>query len=124
MRLEDAILARLERTARARKESKSALAERLIEEGLRMQRHPAIVFRDGPAGRRPGLAASGLDVWEIVRTVQPHDGDIAAAARYLSLPVWLVHAAMDYYAEFRDEIDEWIAENDRLADEAAQRSDG
>jgi hypothetical protein len=28
------------------------LAERYIEEGLRTDRHPGIMFRDGPAGRR------------------------------------------------------------------------
>ena len=28
-----------------------------------------------------------------------------------------MQAAMDYYDEYRDEIDEWIADNERLYDE-------
>jgi hypothetical protein len=39
-----------------RGEAKSRTAERLIDEGLRMEDHPGIVFRDGPAGRRAALA--------------------------------------------------------------------
>lgn len=117
MRLDERTLAALERAAKRKREPKSRLAERFIEEGLRMQRHPYIVFRDGPAGRRPGLTGCGLEVWEVVRTVEPHGGDVAAAARYLNIGDFLVQAAMDYYAEYRDEIDEWIREVDRIGDE-------
>jgi hypothetical protein len=42
------------------------LAQRYIDEGMRLDRHPGIVFRDGPAGRRP-VVAGGPDVWEVVR---------------------------------------------------------
>ena len=45
----------------------SALAERLIEEGLRMDEHPLVYFREGAAGRRPALAGTRLDVWQGVR---------------------------------------------------------
>jgi Domain of unknown function (DUF5615) len=43
-------LARLDDRSRRRGEPKSRTAERLIDEGLRMEDHPGIVFRDGPAG--------------------------------------------------------------------------
>ena len=33
-----------------------------------MEHHPGVVFRSGPAGRRPGLAG-GPDVWEVVRVL-------------------------------------------------------
>ena len=56
---------RLKAEAGARNVSTSALAEELIEEGLRLRRHPMIVFRDGPSGRRAGLIG-GPDVWEVV----------------------------------------------------------
>ena len=121
MRIDEATLAALERAAKSRREPKSTLAERLIDEGLRMQRHPAVVFRDGASGRRPGLAGSGLDVWEVVETVEAHGDDAEAAAAYHELPMWLLRAAMDYYAEFRGEIDEWIAENERIAEELQAR---
>ena len=56
---------RLKAEAGARNVSTSALAEELIEEGLRARRHPMIVFRDGASGRRAGLIG-GPDVWEVV----------------------------------------------------------
>ena len=43
-------------------DSISSIGERQIDEGLRMEAHPGIVFRNGPSGRRAGLAA-GPDVW-------------------------------------------------------------
>jgi hypothetical protein len=46
-------------------ESRSQRAQRYIEEGLRMERHPDILFRSGPAGRRAALVG-GPDVWEVV----------------------------------------------------------
>jgi hypothetical protein len=47
----------------------SPLAERLIDEGLRMDDHPLIVFRSGPAGRRPALAG-GPDIAEVVGAIE------------------------------------------------------
>ena len=75
-----------------------------------------LAFRDGPAGRRPGLAACGLDVWEVVETVQDHGGSVEEAAGYLAIDPQLVGIAVRYYAAFRDEIDAWIAANRELAD--------
>jgi hypothetical protein len=55
--------------ARRRGEAKARTAERLIDEGLLMEDHPGIVFRDGPAGRRAALA-SGPDIWEVIETLK------------------------------------------------------
>jgi hypothetical protein len=61
IRMLDETREQLEAAAEARGGTRSALAQRYIEEGLRMDRHPGIVFRPGAAGRRPGLAG-GPDV--------------------------------------------------------------
>jgi hypothetical protein len=37
--------------------SLSSAANRLVDEALRMNEHPGIVFRAGPTGRRAALAA-------------------------------------------------------------------
>lgn len=94
--------------------SKSALAERYIDEGMRMEDHPGIVFRDGPTGRRAGLA-SGPDVWEVVSVLrdQTEQGDAAidAAAEWLSLPTSAVRSALSYYGAFTDEVDARVRAN-------------
>src|SRR5436190_21922904 len=41
------------------------LAQRYIDEGMRLDRHPGIFFRNGPAGRRAVLVG-GPDVWEVI----------------------------------------------------------
>lgn len=89
------------------------LAQRYVEEGLRMDEHPQVRFLDGPAGRRAALIGTGLDVWEVIAVVRDNDGDLSAAADYLELPVGLVQAAVAYYGANCPEIDEWIAANEQ-----------
>lgn len=114
-RLKTGTLALLRRRADQVGTPQTALVERYLEEGLRMDDHPLISFRDGAAGRRPCLVGTRLDVWQVIETVRQNDNDVAAAADYLELPRHRVEACVDYYAEYRDEIDEWTA---RAHDEA------
>src|SRR5436305_4908788 len=69
---------RLKAEAAARHASSSSLAEELIDEGLRMRRHPLVCFRDGPTGRRAALVG-GPDVWEVVSGIV--GGGVPAADR-------------------------------------------
>ena len=88
------------------------LAQRYVEESLRHDVHPLIQFLDGPSGRRASLVGRGLDVWEVIATVQENNGSIADAAEYLEVPAGLIEAAVAYYGEYRDEIDEQIERNE------------
>jgi hypothetical protein len=115
-RLTQDVVDRLDRYAATVGSNRSTVAGRFLEEALRLVEHPGIAFRDGPAGRRPGLAACGLDVWEVVETVADHDDSIEGAAAYLDIDPQLVGIAMRYYAAYPDEIDGWIATNRDLAD--------
>jgi hypothetical protein len=114
-------LDRLKSEAAARKLSSSALAEELIEEGLRVRRHPFVVFRDGATGRRAGLLG-GPDVWEVVAGMV--GGDVAVSERVaravdlFGLSSEDVTVALDYYAAFPEEINEEIAANAAAAEEA------
>jgi uncharacterized protein (DUF433 family) len=94
------------------------LAQRYVEEGLRMDEHPLVRFAEGPAGRRARLLGTGKDVWEVVATVRDNDGDLAEAARYLEMPLGLVQAAVAYYGAYPDEIDQWIDLNTQETAEA------
>jgi len=115
-RLPPATVAELDRSAAAAGMTRTSLAERLLDEGLRRIRHPLIDFVDGPAGRRPFVLGTGLDVWEIVETIWDNNNSIEEAADYLEVSPAIVEAAARYHAEFSDEIDRWIAANDELAD--------
>ena len=131
IRMSERTLARLDVGARRRGEAKARTAERLIDEGLRMEDHPSIVFRDGPTGRRAALAA-GPDVWEVIETLQGTglrgEQAVAATAEWGNLTPVQVRAAVQYYADYRDEVDGRIllnrqeAERQRAAWERAQEA--
>src|ERR1019366_10694910 len=93
------------------------LAQRYVEEGLRMDDHPLVRFAEGPAGRRARLVG-GPDIWEVIAVAQDNDGDLRETAAYLELPLGLVQAAAAYYGTYQQEVDERIARNRREADEA------
>jgi hypothetical protein len=101
--------------------NKSRLAERYVDEGTRMDDHPGVVFRAGPAGRRAALA-NGPDVWELIATLKASEARgeqaVAATAELLGLTEAQVRAAVRYYASFGDEIDRRIALSTLDADEA------
>lgn len=94
-----------------------------MDEGLRAQEFSGVLFRDGPSGRRAGLAA-GPDVWEIVAQLRDSElrGDDAvdAVAHDLDLTAGRVRVALAYYGAYTQEIDAAIADNDRAAEEALQ----
>jgi hypothetical protein len=102
-------------------QSRARIAERLIEEGLRAEEFPGIVFRSGPTGRRAGIVG-GPDVWEIVRDLKAASaaGDrdpIETVAQASALDRTAVVLAAGYYAAYPQDIDERI----RLNEQAAER---
>ena len=118
VRLNDATIARLDKHARRVHLAPRTLAQRYVEEGLRMDEHPLIRFAEGPAGRRARLVGTGKDVWEVIATVRDNSGDAGETASYLEIPLGLVQAAITYYGAYRDEIDQWIETNEQEAAEA------
>ena len=118
VRLSEATIRRLGARARYVHLPPRTLAQRYVEEGLRMDEHPLVRFAEGPAGRRARLLGTGKDVWEVIATVRDNDGDIAEAARYLEMPLGLVQAAVSYYGAYPEEIDQWIGLNEQGAAEA------
>ena len=111
LRLSDDALQRLYFEAKLEGIPPRTLAQRMIEEGMRMAAHPLIRFTSGPSGRRATLIGSGLDVWEVVSMVRSSGNDPAEAAETLALPVDLVEAGIAYYGAYPQEIDERIELN-------------
>lgn len=127
VRLSSETFARLDRESRRTGQSRSQLAKTLLDEGLRMERHPGIIFRSGPVGRRAALYA-GPDVWEIARVFSKLDAEgdelVIQTAGLTALEADQVRTALRYYAEFPDEIQRWISaadDDERAAEEAWNR---
>jgi hypothetical protein len=126
-RMDDGLIKRLKQRGRLLGQPGSRLAERYIDEGLRMEEFPGIVFRTGPTGRRAGLL-NGPDVWEIVadiqRAVKARRDPIATVARTTNLRADQIRLAAAYYDAFPDEIDQRIREDEAMAARAARTLSG
>lgn len=130
VRFEPAVAMRLSRFVAAHPGlSASAATNLLVDEALRGQEHHLIIFRDGAAGRRARLIG-GPDVWEVAQSVrsaragEPHldpDALVELVADNSGVAPRLVHAAVNYWAAFPDEIDGWIVRATAEATEAEQR---
>jgi uncharacterized protein (DUF433 family) len=106
-RLSEELLTSLEQRSQEHGDSVNALAERYLEEGLRRENHPLIDFRDSAAGRRAMLVGTRLEVKHVIDTWLNSDKSVEDTAEYFSLPEGYVRAALQYYAAFQDEVDEW-----------------
>lgn len=96
-------------------ESRNALADRLLGEAVRLERHPLIRFHAGAAGRRrPLVVGTRLYVHQVIATVRAAHGDSEEAAAYLGIAPRFVRAAVQYYADFADEVDEDAAAAERV----------
>ena len=113
-RLDSSLLARLKRLSGRERIPVSQLVERYLEEAVRVEELPGIVFRSGPAGRRAGVVG-GPDVWEIVRDVQAAKetggkDPVGHVLETTDLGEEQVRLALAYHVAFPDEVDSRIAE--------------
>ena len=130
VRFDPAVLDRLNTFVAANPGSSlSSTANRLIDEALRVQAHPMIVFRDGPAGRRARLVG-GPDVWEVVRATkstrqaEPHlsaEAVVSLVADTSGVAPGHVRAALSYWAEFPDEVDVFIEQARAMEEQERKR---
>lgn len=102
------------------------LLNRLVAEGLLTRRHPGIVFRDGPSGRRAAVEG-GPDVCEVIRSVRQAraaepDADERTIIDVVRLNSGLtnraVEIAVEYWAEHTAEIDAEVAAADQAEADA------
>jgi hypothetical protein len=117
-RLSGDLLKEVQRYARRGRLGPSEALRRIVDEWVAISRYPALEFRDGPVGRRPGLRG-GPDVWEIMALVRDIGADVAGLREHLGshVSVASLEQALAYAAEHRAEIESWIEENDSLGEE-------
>jgi len=106
--------------------SGSSAANRFVDEALRMEDHPGVIFRDGPTGRRAVLIG-GPDVREVIRAVKSaraaepdldSDEIVALVSTNTGVPGRLADTAIRYWAAYPDEIDSWIEEVESFEEQA------
>lgn len=127
MRFADEVVRRLDRYVRSHPgSSASSVTNLFVDEAIRAEEHPGIMFRPGPTGRRAAVVG-GPDVWEViatlhtVRAAEPAvEGNtlVTAVAEALGLTERKVRVATRYYAAYPHEIDDRISITNELADEA------
>jgi len=115
LRLDPTTIRRLSEEAGRLRVPARTLAQDLVEEGLRMRRHPIIRFVDRAAGRRACLVRRPrLTVANVIETVRA-SADLDEAGRYLQLERRELDQVLAYYAEFRAEVDAEIERTHELA---------
>jgi len=108
--------------ARATGESRNALADRLLNEAIKTQTHPLIRFEPGALGRRRALVVgTRLYVYQVISTLRGNNGDSDQTAEDFGLAPRLVQAALAYYADFTEEVDQDAAVAARLEREERER---
>ena len=114
-RLSADTLARLDAAVALSNENRNSMVERLLNEALRRESHPLIMFRTGAGGlREPQVIGTRILVRQFVTHIRDEDGDMELVAESLNIPLTLVRAAASYFAEFRDEIDADIRANEQF----------
>ena len=91
----------------------SAVAKKLLDEGIKMYRCPGIVFSEGAGGRRARIAGAGIEVWEVI-AIHKNIGE--NFERLGNTFDWLsemqLRSALAYYRAYPEEIDQLMAQND------------
>jgi nitrogenase molybdenum-iron protein alpha/beta subunit len=123
IRIESETLRALRERSSQTGEPIARLAQRYIGEGMRLDRHPGIFFRDGPAGRR-AVVVGGPDVWEVIAAARsaPERGEklVRALADRIGVPSEKIRIAVHYYGEYPEEVDRFIAANQQEAEQLEQ----
>lgn len=100
--------------------SKSQMVIRAVDEWLRMQQHPRVTFVTTNTGARRATLMCGPQVWVVAESWMQHPEDertVEAVADAIGIAVADANAALEYWAAYRDEIDEQIG--DHQADQDA-----
>lgn len=93
----------------------STVTNELLEEAVRMQRCPGIIFSEGTAGRRARIAGTGIEVWEVIATfksVKRNFKRLHQAYHWLSEQQLM--CAVGYYKAYSEDINHLLKQNEEL----------
>jgi hypothetical protein len=98
-----------------------------VDDWLRMQEHPQLRFVTTNTGERRAKLIDGPEVWTVAEAWQDHalgDRRVSVVADATGLTAFQVQAALDYWADHREEIDSLVERQlaaQQAAFEAAER---
>jgi uncharacterized protein (DUF433 family) len=89
------------------------LVEAWLKQHLRLDAYPDLEWRQGPGGWRVGLSGTAIDVYTVVGYSQAgYRAEEIAGELLPNLSLEQVRSALRYYADYPDEIDQALAENE------------
>lgn len=118
IRIQEKTLKEIEQIVRDTGKEFSVVTNELLDEAVRMQRCPGIVFTEGTTGRRARIAGTGIEVWEVIATYKGVDEDFNRLQKaYHWLTGQQLRSAIGYYKTYPEEIDLLIKQNEVLTEE-------
>lgn len=76
----------------------------LLENALRAQRFPGVVFLEGTLGYRACIAGTGMEIWEIIDLLEQHGSPATLSARCPHLSLEAIHTAEAYTRAYTEEV--------------------
>lgn len=118
IRVQEKTLKEIEQIARDTGKEFSVVANELLDEAVRMQRCPGIVFTEGTTGRRARIAGTGIEVWEVIATYKGVDEDFNRLQKaYHWLTGLQLRSAIGYYKTYPEELGLLIKQNEGLTED-------
>jgi len=105
LRINEQVKEDLDRLAKRFGTTPATLGADYLTQGVRTAQHPAIEFRQTPAGRMAYIRGVRLSVWLAVQTVEECGGSVEKAAKLLRLAPLLLHSALTYANAYPKEIE-------------------
>ncbi|SNU00985.1 hypothetical protein SAMN06298212_105102 [Ruaniaceae bacterium KH17] len=121
VRLAETVEVSLRTFAQRTAQTKSSVINTALAEWLAVQAHPRIHFLPVITGERRACLIDGPEVWTIADSWLAHskaERDPAIVADAIGLTTAQVETALDYWADYRDEIDGLIERHHLAQDEA------
>lgn len=115
IRIQERTVKEIERIAKESGKEFSSIANELLDEAVRVQRCPGIIFTEGTAGRRARIGGTGIEVWEVIATFKSVGEDFKRLHRaYHWLTEHQLRSAIGYYRAYPEDIDRLIKQNEEL----------
>lgn len=118
MRIPEEMVVEIQNIAQRSGKDFSTITKELLEEAIKMNRCPGIVFAEGVNGRRARIAGSGIEVWEIIQNYKSMGDDFTRLRKAFH---WLseqqLRAAIAYYRAYPLEIDKLISLNESWSED-------